>query len=186
MLQFPGGAMMRRKILVVLFWVGIAAVVYVSLSRPSPSMEEKVCAKLTAQYGQDCKKVIFIDGNLHLVFAEDDSGIMPVLMDKGFTEIIKLIHPLDFQEYKEHNRSIIWQADNKLQRDLSMIIGFASNDAKSIIINSEEGIQPNKFFVRDNLWFWYVTFNKNKITLPVDVTAYDEKGHIVYSSNEEE
>ncbi|RST76098.1 hypothetical protein D4T97_004725 [Siminovitchia acidinfaciens] len=175
---------MSKKMLVALFWLGVVGVVFISLSRPGPSLEEKICARLTAQYG-DCQNIIFFDGHSNLVFAESDLGIMPVLMDKELTEIVKVIHPLDFQEYKEHNRPIAWQADNNLQKDLSMISGFADNTAKTIIINSEGGVQPNKFFIRDNLWFWYVTF-KNKVILPADVTAYDEKGDIVYSGDEEE
>jgi hypothetical protein len=57
--------------------------------------------------------------------------------------------------------------------------GFAEDDAKTIVINSEGNIQPTRFLVRDNLWVWYAVFEKDEIKLPVEVTVYDADGHIV-------
>lgn len=74
---------------------------------------------------------------------------------------------------------IDWRTNNKVSKDFSIIYGFAEDDAKTIVINSEGNIQPNRFFVRDNLWVWYITFQKDKVTLPVKVTVYDADGQII-------
>lgn len=64
-----------------------------------------------------------------------------------------------------------------------MISGFANNDAKTILINSEDDIQPNRILIHDNLWLWYFTFNKAKLNMPIK-TAFDAKGHIIFGENE--
>jgi hypothetical protein len=190
---------MRNKFLVALLCLGLIAVVYFSrslpITAPSPapspgsiSLEEKICAKVAAHYG-DCKRVILMDTNSNLAFAESELGILPVLISRDHTEIVKLIHPLlyfqEFKEEKEERGPISWAVRNNVQKDFSVISGFATDEAKTIIINSVGDRQPNKFFVRDNLWVWYIT-SKDKIKLPLDVTVYDAKGHIISGGNEEE
>lgn len=176
--------MMGKKVLVAVLCLTFIAVVYFSASRPTAPLDQIVCDRLVEQYG-DCEKIVLIDGNSNLVFADSEVGIISVLMDKDFTDIIKVVNPLYYQEYNEENKSLSWQA-SKLQKDLSLISGFASDDVKSIIINSEGDIQPNRFFIRDNLWFWYVTFPKDEVILPVDVTAFDVNGNMIFGGNEDE
>jgi hypothetical protein len=194
---------MSKKFLITFLCLGLIVVIYFLAARPSPastpapthapipgskSLEDKICAQVSAHYG-DCSKVIFTDMNSNIAFAEIESGILPVLISKDHTEMVKMIHPLmDFQDWKEERGDrgpISWQARNNVRKDFSMISGFAEDDAKTIFINSEGDIQPNKFFVRDNLWVWYIT-SKDKITLPVKVTVYDANGHIIFGGNEEE
>ena len=192
---------MSKKYLLALLCLGLIVIIYIFVASPSPaptptpvstpaptpgsiSLEDKICATVSAHYG-DCKKVIITDMNSNIAFAEMDSGIVPVLFSKDHTEVVKMINPLDFQEWKEESGDrgpIGWQVRNNVQKDFSMISGFAEDDAKTIIINSEGDIQPNKFFVRDNLWVWYIT-SKDKFTLPVKVTVYDAKGHIIFGGN---
>ncbi|HWO75867.1 MAG TPA: hypothetical protein VNM69_08175 [Bacillus sp. (in: firmicutes)] len=153
------------------------------------SLEERICERVSAQFG-DCKKILLFDADSKLVFAESSSGIIPVLTNKGFTDYKKFIYPmLDFQEFneeKEERGPIDWRAENNVQKDLSVIYGFAEDDAKTIVINSEGNIQPNRFYVRDNLWVWYVTFQKDKVKLPVKVTIYGEDGQIIFGENQKE
>ncbi|PEQ90298.1 hypothetical protein CN481_17270 [Bacillus sp. AFS006103] len=191
---------MSKKFLGALLCLGLIAVGYFSTSLPitapspapspgSTSLEEKICAKVSAHYG-DCKRVILMDTHSNLAFAESKLGILPVLISKDHTEIVKMIHPLlYFQEFKEEKVErgpISWTVRNNVQTDFSVISGFATNKAKTIIIkNKGDIIQPNKFFLRDNLWVWYIT-SKDKITLPLKVTVYDAKGHIISGGNEEE
>ncbi|MBM7690802.1 hypothetical protein JOC77_000205 [Peribacillus deserti] len=182
---------MSKKLLVALLCLGFIVVIYFSASRPaSPaaSFEERICVRVSSQFG-DCKKIAFIDKKSNLVFAESSSGIIPILTNKRFTEIEKFIYPmLDFEEFKEEKQErgpLSWQAKNNVQKDFSMIIGFANEDVKTIIIHSGGDIQPKKFFVRDNLWVWYVTFHKDKVKLPVKVTAYDTNGHIIFGEKTE-
>lgn len=193
---------MSKKYLVALLCLGLIVIIYIFVASPSPaptpvatpaptpgsiSLEDKICAAVSAHYG-DCKKVIFTDMNSNIAFAEIDSGIVPVLFSKDHTEVIKMINSLDFQEWKEERGDrgpIGWQVRNNVQKDFSMISGFAEDDAKTIIINSEGDIQPNKFFVRGNLWVWYIT-SKDKITLPVKVTVYDANGYIIFGGNKGE
>jgi hypothetical protein len=142
------------------------------------SLQEKIC-KILSEEEINCKKILDID-NSNVVFMETDSGIQPVLTNKDFTEIKKFIYPeLNFVEFKEERGDrgpIIWMAKNKIEKNFSMISGFAEGDAKKIIINTEGNIEAKKILVKDNLWFWYVTFEKDKVVLPVKVTVYDEKG----------
>ena len=151
-------------------------------------MEESICERVAAQFG-DCKKILLFDTNPNLVFVETSSGILPVLTNKEFTQFKKFIPIMDFQEFREEKVEkgpIDWRAKNNVQKDFSIIYGFAEDDAKTIVINSEGNIQPNRFFVRDNLWVWYVTFPKDKVQLPVKVTVYNANGQIIYGGNEKD
>lgn len=195
---------MSKKLLIAALCLGSIVVIYFLAFRPtsptSPtkpaisdppttSLEERVCEKVSAQFG-DCKKILLFDANSNLVFAESSSGIIPVLTNKEFTDFKKFIYPeMNFQEFKEEKEErgpIEWRAKNSAQKDFSIIYGFAEDEAKTIVINSEGNIQPNKFFVRDNLWVWYATFQKDKVKLPVDVTVYNADGQIIYGGNEQE
>lgn len=200
---------MSKKILIALLSLGLIVLLYFLASRPgsSPgsnsipttSLEEKICTKVAAQYG-DCKKVILIDTNSNVAFAETGFGILPVLISKDHTEMVKMIPGLDFQEFREEKEEtgpITWRVENNVQKDFSIIYGFARDNAKTIIINSEGNIQPNKFFVRDDLagmsggsgtaalWVWYVT-SKDEMIKPADVTVYGADGHIIYGGSKEE
>ncbi|WML48935.1 hypothetical protein RCG23_02115 [Neobacillus sp. PS3-34] len=200
---------MSKKILIALLSLGLIVLLYFLASRPgsSPgsnsipttSLEEKICTKVAAQYG-DCKKVILIDTNSNVAFAETGFGILPVLISKDHTEMVKMIPGLDFQEFREEKEEtgpITWRVENNVQKDFSIIYGFARDNAKTIIINSEGNIQPNKFFVRDDLagmsggsgtaalWVWYVT-SKDEMFKPADVTVYGADGHIIYGGSKEE
>ncbi|MED1469223.1 hypothetical protein [Bacillus salipaludis] len=193
---------MRNKFLITALCLGIIVVIYFFASRPtsptkptistSPnvpgtSLEGRICEKVSVQFG-DCERILLFDTNSNLVFVESSSGIIPVLTNKGFTDFKKFIYPmLDFQEFneeKDENGPIDWRVKNNVQKNFSVIYGFARDDAKTIIINSEGNIQPNRFFVRDNLWVWYVTFQKDKVKLPVKVTVYDADGQIIFGGNE--
>ncbi|WP_243300423.1 hypothetical protein [Bacillus litorisediminis] len=195
---------MSKKSLTAVLCLAIIAVIYfwtLRLTSPTQppilanpaisttSLEERICERVSAQFG-DCKKILLFDADSKLVFAESSSGIIPVLTNKGFTDYKKFIYPmLDFQEFneeKEERGPIDWRAENNVQKDLSVIYGFAEDDAKTIVINSEGNIQPNRFYVRDNLWVWYVTFQKDKVKLPVKVTIYGEDGQIIFGENQKE
>lgn len=189
---------MSKKILITVLCLGFIVIIYflaslppkpTSPTIPTTTLEEKICKKVSDQFG-DCKKILLFDTNSNLVFAESSSGIIPVLTNKEFTEFNKFIYPmLDFQEFKEEKEErgpIDWRADNNVQKDLSVIYGFAEDAAKTIVINSEGYIQPNRFFVRENLWVWYVTVQKDKVKLPVKVTVYDANGQIIYGGNDKE
>ncbi|MGG1576222.1 hypothetical protein [Fictibacillus sp. NRS-1165] len=191
---------MSKKWLLAVLCIGIIAI-YFFVSRPSSpaspappdipatSLEEQVCQRVADQDG-DCKGIRFFDADSHLVFAESSTGITPALTNNEFTEFRKFIFPmLNFQEFNEERGDrgpIIWQVKNKVQKNLSIIYGFAEDEAKTIVINSESNVQPNRFFVRDNLWVWYATFQKDNVKLPVKVTVYDAKGNIISRGNEEE
>jgi len=193
---------MRIKILVSTLCLGIMAAIYFLASQqispskppgsakstiPAVSLEERVCEKVSAQFN-DCKKVLLFDADSHLVFAESSSGIILVLTNKEFTDFKKFIYPeMDFQEFREEkaDRGLIdWRAKNSVQKDVSIIYGFADDDAKTIVITSEGNIQPNRFFVRDNLWVWYATFQKDTVKLPVRVNVYNADGQIIYGESE--
>ncbi|MBG9549264.1 hypothetical protein [Cytobacillus firmus] len=142
---------------------------------PAVSLEKSICERVSEQFGEDCQRILLFDPHSRLVFAETNSGIIPVLTNQEFTEFKKFIYPMmDFQEFSEEKTDrgpIDWRADKKSEKDFSIIFGFAEDDAKTIIINSEGNIQPSRFLVRDNLWVWYAVFEKDEIKLPVEVTV---------------
>ncbi|PLT31812.1 hypothetical protein [Peribacillus deserti] len=210
---------MSKKIVIASLWLGLAAVIYFLAARPSildkpaspthsvspaaiptTSLEQEICAEIEGK-NEECKRIHLFDADSHLVFAEDSSGIIPVLTNKEFTEFKKFIYPgLNFQEFREEKEEtgpIVWCVKNNVQKDFSLVYGFARDEAKTIVINSEGGIQPNRFFIRDDLagksgssgtgalWVWYAAFRKDKIKLPLQVTVYDAKGEII-NGNEEE
>lgn len=178
--------MNKNKRLFAILSLAFIAIILFMVLRPTTNSEEGICAQASKQL-EAPSKVRFIDYSSKLVFCESKSGIMPVLTEKEFTKIRKAFHELDFQEFKEEKveRGLIsWQVDKAPKEKFSMISGFANDEVKSIIINSEDGVQPNRFFIRDNLWFWYFTFDEEKVNMPVEVTAFDEEGNII--SEEEE
>ncbi|MCC3648430.1 hypothetical protein JGK52_17335 [Cytobacillus oceanisediminis] len=183
---------MKKSILAVLSLGLIFAVIYFLALRteepakpviPAVSLEKSIFERVSEQFGEDCERILLFDPHSRLVFAEINSGIIPVLTNQEFTEIKKFIYPMmDFQEFSEEkgDRGVIdWRADKKSEKDFSIIYGFAEDNAKTIVINSEGNIQPSRFWVRDNLWVWYAVFEKDDIKLPVEVTVYDAEGHIV-------
>ncbi|WP_144555124.1 hypothetical protein [Bacillus sp. X1(2014)] len=193
---------MSKNIFIAVLCFGLIAVFYFLSSRPTfptkpaisskptiptTSLEESICERVKTQFG-DCKRILLFDANSKLVFAENSTGIFPVLTNKEFTNFNKFIFPMmDFQEFKEEKVErgpIDWRVKNNVLKNFSVIYGFAEDTAKTIVINSEGNIQPNRFFVRDNLWVWYVTFQKDKVTLPVKVTVYDLNGQIIFGGNE--
>ncbi|RXZ02751.1 hypothetical protein [Fictibacillus sp. S7] len=192
---------MSKKWVLAVLCIGVIVVIYFFVSRPSSpaspappdipstSLEEQVCQRVAEQDG-DCKGIRLFDADSHLVFAESSTGITPALTNNAYTEFKKFIYPmLNFQEFNEERGDrgpIIWQVKNKVQKNLSIIYGFAEDEAKTIVINSEGHVQPNRFFVRDNLWVWYATFQKDEVKLPVKVTVYDAKGNVISSGDEEE
>ncbi|MFS0862232.1 hypothetical protein [Fredinandcohnia sp. 179-A 10B2 NHS] len=174
-------------ITVVYFW-GPRPTKPVNFTVPTASLEENICEKAATQFG-DCEKVLLFDSDSNLVFAESSLGIVPALTNKDFTQFEKFIPMMDFQEFEEEAEDrgpIDWRVANKIREDLSIIYGFAEDDAKTIILTSEGNVQPNKFYVRDNLWVWYTTVEKEKVEVPVEVTVYDENGKIVYGRSVEE
>jgi hypothetical protein len=185
---------LRKYILIAVLGLGVIVFVYFLVSPPtSPpiipttSLEKSICERVSAQFG-DCKRILLYDSTSNLVFAESSSGIIPVLTNKDFTDFKKFIYPeMDFQEFKEERVErgrIDWRAKSNVQKDFSIIYGFAEDAAKTIVINSEGNIQPNRFFVRENLWVWYVAIQKDKVTLPVRATVYDSDGQIIFGGNE--
>jgi hypothetical protein len=204
------GAMeMSKKILIALLCLGLIVVLYFSASLPgsSPgsnyipttSLEAAICAKVEAQ-NEDCKKVILIDTDSNVAFVETEFGILPVLISKDHTKMVKVIPGLDFQEFreeKEENGPITWRVENNVEKDFSILYGFARDKAKTIIINSEGNIQPNRFYVRDDLagmsggsgtaalWVWYIT-SKDELIKPADITVYGADGHLIYGGSKEE
>jgi len=149
---------------------------------PSTSLEESICENVTAQFG-DCKKILLFDTNSKLVFAQSSSGIVPVLTNSEFTEMKKFISPMmDFQEFREEKVErghLDWRVNNQVQKNFSLIYGFVEDDVKTIVINSEGNVQPNRFYAHDNLWVWYAVIPKNKVNMPVEVTAYHANGQVI-------
>ncbi|MDN4524006.1 hypothetical protein [Fictibacillus fluitans] len=191
---------MSKKWILAVLCLGIIVVIYFFVSRPSSpaspappdipatSLEEQVCQKVADQDG-DCKGIRLFDADSYLVFAESSTGITPALTNNEFTKFKKFIFPmLNFQEFNEERGDrgpIIWQAKNKVQKNSSIIYGFSEDEAKTIVINSEGNVQPNRFYIRDNLWVWYATFQKDSVKLPVKLTVYDAKGNVIPDGNSE-
>ncbi|PKR84412.1 hypothetical protein [Heyndrickxia camelliae] len=193
---------MMKKLLLAIFGLVLIVALYFTVMRPtteakektnitaennttikvSPTnFEKKLCAQLSKQSDVPAK-IEFIDVKSKLVFCKNDIGVMPVLTNKDFTKVKKAFHALDFQEFKEELAErgyITWQADSVPKEKFSMLSGFATDKVKSIRINSEKNIQPNRILIRKNLWFWYATFPKAKVNMPIKVTSYDAKGKIL-------
>jgi hypothetical protein len=198
---------MNKKVAVIILCFAIAAVYYSIASFrtadqkhtiehpsiPASSLEKQVCEKLLAK-NQDCKRVLLFDADSQLLFAESSQGIIPVLTNKEFTEAKKMMPELNFQEFREEKEEtgpIVWHVRNKVQKKLSIIYGFARDNAKTIMINSEGNIQPTRFFVRNDsvgtsggsgtagLWVWYVTVHQDKVKLPIQIAVYDAKGQMI-------
>lgn len=91
-----------------LYFLGLFALIYFSATNPSGTLEEKICARVSAQYG-DCKKILLNDTSSDLVFAESDSGIIPVIISKDHSEIKQIVRPLDFQEYSNLHFRLLYK-----------------------------------------------------------------------------
>lgn len=159
-----------------------------SFTAPVPSLEQAVCEKVTREAG-DCKRIVLFDRDANLVFAETGTGILPVLTNEEFTAVKTFIFPMmDFAEFKEERGDrgpIDWRVAANIDHDLSMIYGFAEDEAKTIVINSEGNIQPNRFYLRDHLSVWYVLVKKEAVQLPIEVTVYDANGQKIADGTED-
>lgn len=152
------------------------------------TLQKRFCETLAKQYG-DCKRVVELDRDLNVFFAEGEIGIIPVLTNKDFTKMIKTMNVVSYQEFKEEKGDRLpygWQVHNNIAKDVSMISGLASSDVKKMVINSEGNITPNIIPVQDNVSFWYVVLKKDKVHVPVKITVYDKEDKIIYGGNEEE
>ncbi|HWO95605.1 hypothetical protein [Fictibacillus gelatini] len=181
-----------KKFLLVFFSVSLIVLVCFVIFRPSTTVKVKtlrptstlgkeICVRLSKQSGSTLKRT-FADVQSNLLFCENNTGVMPVLTNKELTEVKKVFHELDFEEFKEEqveNGYLTWQADRFPKEKFSMISGLASDKVKNIAIKSEHYNQLNRISISDNLWFWYVTFHKSKLKLPPKVISYDAKGHIL-------
>ncbi|TQR20464.1 hypothetical protein [Psychrobacillus vulpis] len=76
--------------------------------------------------------------------------------------------------------SLTWSGSISPPNGLPMLWGLATDNIKSIVITSENDIQPNKLKIQDNLWLWYAPINTDKLNMPIMMKAYDEKGNILY------
>lgn len=151
---------------------------------PTTSLETNICEKIKAQFG-DCKRILLVDTDSDLAFAETSSGIVPVWLNEELTDLKKVITPMmDFQEFKEERGDrgpIDWRAN--VDDDFSVIYGFAEDAAKTIVINNADNVQPNRFYVREDMYVWYATFHE-KVPLPVETTVFDEIGQILSGERE--
>jgi hypothetical protein len=131
------------------------------------------------------------DVKSQLLFAESGAGVIPVLTNKEFTKVKKLLPELNFQEFREEKEEtgpIVWQIRNKVDKNISIIYGFARENVKTIIINSEGDQQVNRFFVNNDtagLSVWYATVHKDKVKMPPQISVYDVDGHLISNPNEE-
>ncbi|WP_051348759.1 hypothetical protein [Peribacillus kribbensis] len=165
---------------------------------PQTSLEEGICRKLAASNGH-CKRVFVYDADSRLAFAENSSGIVPMLTNNQFTKVKKILPALNFQEFREEKSGtgpITWRVENTIQKGYSLLYGFSRDEAKTIIINSEGNIQPNRFYVRDDLAgkgsgtgtaplsVWYAALPKEKIKLPLKISVYNAKGQLINGGNE--
>ncbi|WP_033829676.1 hypothetical protein [Bacillus andreraoultii] len=160
----------------------------VNFTVPQPSLEKTVCDKVSAEIG-DCKRILLFDRDSNLVFVEASEGIVPVRTNESFTKVQNIIFPImDFAEFKEEHSDrgpIDWRVATDIDGKSSFIYGFAEDEAKTIVINREGKIQPNKFYIRDHLSVWYVLIDKPEITLPLDVSVYDNNGQKIDAGFEE-
>lgn len=183
---------MKKSLLALLSLGLIFGLIYVLASRtaepakpaiPAVSLEKSICERVSEQFGEDCQRILLFDPHSRLVFAETNSGIIPVLTNQEFTEFKKFIYPImDYQEFSEEKGDrgpIDWRADHKSEKDFAIIYGLAEDEAKTIVINSEGNIQPSRFWVRENLSVWYAVFEKDEIKLPVETAVYDAEGRLV-------
>ncbi|MCJ7842512.1 hypothetical protein MUB24_16740 [Lederbergia sp. NSJ-179] len=173
--------MNKKKLLVTILSLAFVAVFFFLVLRTETNPEEEICALASKQFDLS-SQLRFMDVSANIVFCESESGVMPVLTNKEFTKVKNAFHELDFQEFNEEKveRGLIsWQADQFPNEKFAMISGFANDEVKAIIINSENSVQPNRFLIRDNLWFWYFTTEKEKVNMPIEVTAFDEEGHVI-------
>lgn len=180
-------SMNKKKILLTILSLAFIAVISFLVLRPETSSEEEICVQASKQFDLS-SQLRFMDVSANIAFCESESGVMPVLTNKEFTKVKNAFHELDFQEFNEEkvDRGLIsWQADQAPKEKFAMISGFANDEIKSIIINSENNVQPNRFLIRDNLWFWYFTTEKEKVNMPIEVTAFDEEGHVIAGEEDE-
>lgn len=179
---------MRKKVIIAAICLVILATICIWILRPTspvnftvpqPSLEKVVCDKVVAEIG-DCKRILLFDRDSNLIFAETSDGIVPVRTNEAFTEFQDIIFPMmDFAEFNEERSDrgpIDWRVATNIDGKFSLIYGFAEDKAKTIVISSEGKIQPNRFYVHENLSVWYVLVNKAEIALPLDVTVYDDNG----------
>jgi hypothetical protein len=170
---------LKKKSVVAFLSLGIILVISYLFLITDASFEDRICDKITEK-DNGCFKVYHVDVDSKLIFYQNNAGLMYAMTNDGLTKVKSVNGYLDFNWENEIDEPLIWGGTENPQDNFSIIWGFSNNKVKSIIIKSEDNLQPNKIKIRENLWLWYVDFNDSKLNKPIMITAYDEKGNLLY------
>ena len=171
-----GGEYLKRIVTIVIGVALIVGVLSFYMSPTSQRFEDKLCNQI-AKLDSACSKVFYVDNQSNLVIYRNDSYLMLAKMNESLSKVEDLAGGVDLQSFLNASDFLIWKGNEYSSGESPMISGLARYDVKSIIIESEDNIQPNKIYVGDGIWFWYVELiDSEKLNLPITIKAYDKNG----------
>ncbi|WP_243299965.1 hypothetical protein [Bacillus litorisediminis] len=173
---------MKVKFFITIFTLGIMCTVYFVFFSSSNSYSERLCNQIE-KVDSECSDIYLVDSNSNIVFYKNESKLMFAQTNDDLTEIKTISGSLSLKWMFDSDEPLLWSTIGGFQDGYSMIWGFASDVVKSIVITSENSIQPNKIKINDELWLWYQTINRDQINMPVTINAFDGEGNKIYGKN---
>ncbi|MGY3715911.1 hypothetical protein ACWE42_10340 [Sutcliffiella cohnii] len=103
---------------------------------------------------------------------------MFVIMDDAIKKVSRVIGFINLEGFKNAGAIFDWRGTESESEDHYILFGLASDEVKSIIIESEGSSQPNKIYIGDGVWLWYLEL-ETKMKLPIVIKALDENGNLL-------
>ena len=166
---------MKNRVVIV---IGVALIVGVMsfFMSPAQSFDDTLCNRI-AKLDSACSKVFYVDYQSNLVIYQNDSYIRLAKMNESFSKVEELAGGFNLHTFLNTADFLNWTGNEYSSGEPPVISGLAKYDVKSIIIESEGNIQPNKIYVGDGIWLWYVELiDSEKLNLPILIKAYDKNG----------
>ena len=165
-----------KKIVTIVIGVAFIVGVLSFFMSPAQSFEDTLCNRIV-KLDSACSKVFYVDNQSNLVIYQNDSYIRVAKMNESLSKVEELAGGFNLHTFLNAGDFLNWSGNEYSSGEPPVISGLARYDVKSIIIESEGNIQPNKIYVGDGIWFWYVELiDSEKMNLPITIKAYDEKG----------
>lgn len=168
---------MKKNLIMVLIGVLLVVVCFFLFIQSNVSVQEKICNAIKkAEFG--CEKVLHIDLQTNLVFYQNDTNLMFAIVDDTIQKGRHVRGFINLEGFKNAGAIFDWQGTESESEDHYILYGLASDEVKSIIIESEGSSQPNKIYIGEGIWLWYLEL-ETKMNLPIAIKALDESGNVL-------
>lgn len=168
---------MKKNLVMVLIGILLVVVCFFLFLQSNVSVQEKICKVLKkADFG--CEEVFHIDLQTNLVFYQNDTNLMFAMIEDTINKVRHVSGFINLDGFKNAGAIFDWHGTESESEDHYILYGLASDEVKSIIIESEGNTQPNKIYIGEGIWLWYLVL-ESKMKMPIIIKALDENGNLL-------